>query len=221
VYQQHAVSNRHPFARPALPGVHARMGGSDFQAPPPVSSLLTLVHGCPPPTDRRLDLPGYRVFSMSGSTRPRTPGSTRAARHHATRIVACRRDKPVGTPDENFSGLNTFKVGSTRYLCTSPAFVPTHRLVCYQPRRKARYWARGARLPRRDSHPLEHAALPGRTESKPGSCCRLDRSLFSLFAAWFPGGATISRPYDSSFPAPRRTGLGGLHHPAPSLSHPR
>jgi hypothetical protein len=57
--------------------------------------------------------------------------------------------------------------------------------------------------------------------SKPGSCCRLDRSLFSLFAAWFPGGATISRPYGSSFPAPRRTGLGVLHHPAPSLSHPR
>jgi hypothetical protein len=51
----------------------------------------------------------------------------------------------------------------TRYLCTSPAFVPTHRRACYQSRRKARYWARGSRLPRRDSHPLEHAALPGRT----------------------------------------------------------
>ncbi len=59
------------------------------------------------------------------------------------------------------------------------------------------------------------------TGSKPGSCCRLGRSLSSLFAAWFPGGATLSRPYDSSFPAPRRTGLGVLHHPAPSLSHPR
>jgi hypothetical protein len=62
-----------------------------------------------------------------------------------------------------FSGLNTFKVGSTRDLCTSPAFVPTHRRTCYQTHRKARYWARGARLPRRDFHPLEHAALPGRT----------------------------------------------------------
>ena len=57
--------------------------------------------------------------------------------------------------------------------------------------------------------------------STPGSCCRLGRSLFSLFAAWFPGGATISRPYDSSFPAPRRTELGVLHHPARSLRHPR
>jgi hypothetical protein len=100
---------------------------------------------------------------MSGSTRPRTPGSTSAARHRAAPVVAYRRDKTVGTHPPNLSGLNTFKVGSTRYLCTSPAFVPTHRLACYQTRRKARYWARGARLPRRDSHPLEHAALPGRT----------------------------------------------------------
>jgi len=41
--------------------------------------------------------------------------------------------------------------------------------------------------------------------------------VFSV-AAWFPGGATISLPCASSFPAPRRTGLGELHHPAPSLS---
>ena len=124
---------------------------------------LTLVHGCPLPTDRCSDLPGYRAFSMSGSTRPRTPGSIRAARQSATWIVACRGTKPVGTLQPKFSGLNTFRVGITRYLCTSPAFVPTHRRACYQSRRKARYWARGARLPRRDSHPLEHAALPGRT----------------------------------------------------------
>jgi hypothetical protein len=47
--------------------------------------------------------------------------------------------------------------------CTSPAHQPKHRRACYQSRRKARYWARGSRLPRRDFHPLEHAALPGRT----------------------------------------------------------
>jgi predicted nucleic-acid-binding protein len=75
---------------------------------------LTLVHGCPPPADRCSDLPGYHVLSMSGSTRPRTPGSTRAARQCAARIVACRRVKPVGTPDKKFSGLNTFKVGITQ-----------------------------------------------------------------------------------------------------------
>jgi hypothetical protein len=91
------------------------------------------------------------------------PGEYHAARQRPAPVVAYRRAKTVGTHQRHFSGLNTFKVGSARYLCTSPAFVPTHRLVCYQPRRKARYWARGARLPRRDSHPLEHAVLPGRT----------------------------------------------------------
>jgi len=105
----------------------------------------------------------HRIFSMSGSTRPGTPGSTGAARHRAAPVVAYRRVKTVGTHPPKLSGLNTFKVGFTRYLCTSPAFVPTHRRAGYPPRRKARYGARGSRLPRRDSHPLEHAALPGRT----------------------------------------------------------
>jgi hypothetical protein len=89
--------------------------------------------------------------------------ATGAACHRAAPVVAYRRDKTVGTRQPKLSGLNTFKIGFTRYLCTSPAFVPTHRLVYYQPRRKARYWARGSRLPRLDSHPLENAALPGRT----------------------------------------------------------
>jgi len=151
---------------------------------------LTLVHGCPSPADRRLDLPGYRIFSMSGSTRPRTPGSTGTARHRAAPVVAYRRVKAVGTHQSKLSGLNTFRVGFTRYLCTSPAFVPTHRLVCYQKRRKARYWARGSRLPRRDSHPLEHAALPGRTDpflpfyANPLECFK--RSGQTGFRPYFP-----------------------------------
>jgi hypothetical protein len=137
------ISNRHPFAPPALPGIHATIGGSDFRTSPPMSSLFTLVHGCPLPADRCADLLGYRILALSGSTRPRTPGSTRATRRRAARVVACRRDKPVGTLRLNFSGLYTFKVGITRYPCTSPAFVPTHLPACYQARSKARYWARG------------------------------------------------------------------------------
>ncbi len=58
------------------------------------------------------------------------------------------------------------------------------------------------------------------SESRPGSHRRVGGCLCSRFAAWFPGGATRSRPSDGSFPAPRRTGLGVLHHPAPSLSRP-
>jgi hypothetical protein len=202
VFHPRVISGRHPFARPALPGVNARMDGSDFQAPPSVSSLFTLVHGCPLPADRCSDLPGYHVLSMSGSTRPRTPGSTRAARQSATRVVACRRDKPVGTPDKFFSGLNTFKGGSTRYLCTSPAFVPTHRRVRCRPRRKARYWARGARLPRRDSHPLDHAALPGRTvpgSSRTGqsSILTVDESDFQVYRLKAGRALELIRWYDS------------------------
>ena len=71
-----------------------------------------------------------------------------------------------------------------------------------------------------NSKSIELKLAPFRTESKPGSHRWLDRSWCSLFAAWFPGGATISLPCDGSFPAPRRTGLGVLHHPAPSLSLP-
>jgi hypothetical protein len=77
--------------------------------------------------------------------------------------VRQRQQQPGGGKWGQFSGLTTFRAGFTRYLCTSPAFVPTHRRVRCRPRRKARYWARGSRLPRRDFHPLEHAALPGRT----------------------------------------------------------
>ena len=152
-----------PLCSARITGRHSSYGW--LRLPRTTARVLafTLVRGCPLPADRCADLPGYRVFSMSGSTRPRTPGSIRAARHGATPIVAYRRDKTVGTHQPKFSGLNTFRVGFTRYLCTSPAFVPTHRRACYQSRRKARYWARGARLPRRDFHPLEHAALPGRT----------------------------------------------------------
>ena len=143
VYLSCVVSNRHPFAPPALPGINATMGGSDFRVSPPASSLFTLVRRCPPPADRHADLLGYRVFVMSGSTRPGTPGSTRTTCLGAIRIVACQRVKTVGTLPLKFSGLNTFKVGSTRYLCTSPAFVPTHQPTRYRVCRKARYWARG------------------------------------------------------------------------------
>jgi hypothetical protein len=116
VYRPHVISNRHPFAPPALPGIDTTIDGSDFRAPPPMSSPFSLVHGCPPPADRDTDLLGYRAFSMSGSTWPRTPGSTGTARRGAVPAVACQRAKAVGAHQLKFSGLNTFKVGSTRYL---------------------------------------------------------------------------------------------------------
>ena len=40
--------------------------------------------------------------------------------------------------------------------------------------------------------------------------------LLTFMAAWFPGGATISRPYSIELPHPLRTGRALLKHPAPS-----
>ena len=57
VFHPRFVSGRHPFARPALPGVIARMDGSDFRTPPPASSLLHLFAGAHlQRTDARISL---------------------------------------------------------------------------------------------------------------------------------------------------------------------
>ena len=49
---------------------------------------------------------------------------------------------PAGGPNPSalsnvIFGAHAFRDGITRYLCTSPAFMPTHRRGCYHPRRKA------------------------------------------------------------------------------------
>jgi len=157
------VSGGHPFARPALPGVNARMDGSDFRAPAPVSSLLPLFTGAHfQRTDARSSLVTTfpRCQARHGLGPRGIPASHAIPRYG---LLPAGGPSPSALTHAKFSGLNTVEGGITRYLCTSPAFVPTHRRVRCRPRRKARYWARGARLPRRDSHPLEHAALPGRT----------------------------------------------------------
>jgi len=117
------VASRHPQCCARMTGCQRAYGWLRRPSTTTRVLALTLVHGCPSPTDRHLDLPGDRVFSMSDATRPRTPGSTSAARHRAAPIVAYRRDKTVGTHQPKRSGLNTFKVGFTRYLWTSPAYL--------------------------------------------------------------------------------------------------
>jgi len=43
--------------------------------------------------------------------------------------------------------------------------------------------------------------------------------LFSPFAAWFPGGATLSQPYLRLFPGPSQNRTSGFPiHPAPRLT---
>jgi len=143
VYHPHAVSNRHPQRCPRMTG--NRHYSRWLRLPRPAGRVLAFF-ACsrvPASSGPRRGPPRYRIFSMSGSTWPRTPGSTRTARRDAVPVVACRRVNAVGTHPLKFSRLNTFKVGSTRYLYTSPAVVPTHRHAHYRSRRKARYWARG------------------------------------------------------------------------------
>jgi hypothetical protein len=69
-----------------------------------MSSLFTLVHGCPLPADRCTDLLSYRVFGMSGSTRTRPPG--KYPRYSPSRDAGCclPGGKPVGTLPVDFRG---------------------------------------------------------------------------------------------------------------------
>ncbi len=106
-----------------LPGVNPTMDGSDFHTSPRVSSLSTLVHGCPPPADQHVDLPGCDVLSLSGSTRARTPGSTRVARRCATPVVACRGPNP--------SALSNDKIFWAQHLQGRLHPLPLH-LACFR-----------------------------------------------------------------------------------------
>jgi hypothetical protein len=111
-----------------------------------------------------------RVLDWAIARQYRTAANPARWRGHLdTMLAGAAKVAPVTgqtrrhSPTIKFWGLNTFKVGFTRYPYTSPAFLPTHLQVRYRAHSKARYWARGERLPRWDSHPLKYAALPGRT----------------------------------------------------------
>ena len=119
------------------------MEGSDFQAPLPMSALLHVFMGARlPRTYTWISL--VTACSQCQARHGLGPRGVPAPLAIAQRLVTYRRDKTVGHQPKR-SGLNTFRVGITRYLCTSPAFVPTHRRARYRSRRKARYWARGSR----------------------------------------------------------------------------
>ena len=111
-------------AAPSITRLHGYYGWLRLPRTTACVLALTLVRRCPPPADRCADLPGYHALSMSGSTRPRTPGSTHATRQNAARIVACRRDKPVGTLQRK-----TFR-GSTPSRSASPVTFAPRLLSC-------------------------------------------------------------------------------------------
>ena len=121
------ISNTLSQTATPLLGPHYRVPTLVWVAPtsmhPTRVLALTLVHGCPPPTDQRLDLPGYRVFSMSGSTRPRTPGVP------APLAIAQRRLLPTGGTKPSTLTNQTFR-GSTPSRSASPVTFAPRLLSC-------------------------------------------------------------------------------------------
>jgi putative transposase len=104
VCRSRVVSNRHPFARPALPGVTARMGGSDFQAPPPVSSLLHLFTGARfQRTDARISLvTTYSQCQARHGLGPRGVSVPLARARHG--LLPAGGTKPSALTNQNFRG---------------------------------------------------------------------------------------------------------------------
>ncbi len=138
------ISNRHPFASPALPGFIALRGASDFRPLPPSSSLLTLVRGYAAPSTPTTGspwLPRTLYVKLDAASDPGLAPCARLGcpRSYCLRVI--RNPRPTPTPD--FSGLNPFTVSFTCYQCTSPPFAPTHQSRSHQLTCKAPYQARG------------------------------------------------------------------------------
>lgn len=88
---------------------------------------------------------GYRTIFMSGSIRSLIPGGrTRLALSTPRRVRCCllvfRNHRPL--PNRPFRDYN-LQGRLSRYLCASPAFLPTHQATHYWITCKARYLACG------------------------------------------------------------------------------
>jgi hypothetical protein len=169
VFHSRVVSNRHPFARPALPGVTARMGGSDFHAPPPASSLLHLFAGARlQRTDARISLvTTYSQCQARHGLGPRGVSVPLARARHG--LLPAGGTKPSALSNQNFRGSTPS--GSAHPL-------PLH-LACFRAYASTRLLPPapqgsilGSRLTITQAglHPLEHAALPGRTVPDSEGC---------------------------------------------------
>ncbi len=139
------ISIRRPFARPALPGVGATMDSSDFPGTLPPSLLVKLVRRSDESTPSRWR--GYPLLPRNLDLRLEVlldPGVFAGARQRRPCdccLRATRHARPF--PMTSFSGLNSFNVGMTRYLYSSPCFMPTHQPPRCRNGCKAKYCARG------------------------------------------------------------------------------
>jgi hypothetical protein len=138
------ISNRCPFAPPALPGLIAHMGTPDFRPSLPSSSLFRLVRECAIPSTPTAGspwLPRNRNVRLDATSDPGASLNTRHNRVKDCCLLGEGTHRPI--PTMPVSGLNVFRVSITCYLCTSPPFVPTHQSASYPTDCKARYQARG------------------------------------------------------------------------------
>ena len=72
------------------------------------------------------------------------PGVVAATCLVVTATVACWAQETIGQfTNAVISGLNSFRVSLTCYLCASLPFVPTHQAFRYRNACKAQYQARG------------------------------------------------------------------------------
>jgi hypothetical protein len=102
------ISNRCPFARPALPGVSAHMGTPDFRPSPPASSPVRLVHGRAAPSTPTVGspwLPRNRNVRLDATS---DPGTSPGTCHSCTRNCCLQGAGPLRpTPTMPFSGLTS------------------------------------------------------------------------------------------------------------------
>jgi hypothetical protein len=149
-----------PFPPAELPAFIGTTAPSDSLVPVCLSPFIISWQAYSLPCKRPQGLPGCRIFAMSDMPCSPTPGKQLQARH----FIACSvwisdRSKASSFPLV-LSGLNHFNL--TAYGLS--ARCPTLNLRGHPLRFKDSLLGGWLVLPRRASHPLEYATLPGRTE---------------------------------------------------------
>jgi len=119
------------------------MDGSDFHASLPMSSLLHLFIGAHlRQTDARISLvsPCSQCQARHGLG-PRGVSAPLAIAQH--RLLPAGGPNPSALSNQNFRGSTPSRAAPPATFAPRLLIWPTHRLACYQTRRKAQYRARG------------------------------------------------------------------------------
>jgi hypothetical protein len=152
-----------PFPPAELPAFIGTIAPSDSLLPVSLSPFIISCQAYSLPCKRPQGLPRCHIFAMSDMPCSPTPGKRIQTRH----FVVC----PVSISDRSkassfplvLSRLNHFNLAAYGLS----ARCPTLNLRGHPLRSKDSLLGGWLVLPRRDSHPLEYATLPGRTERLP------------------------------------------------------